>query len=182
MRLADGVGSRGVSGYFNWYIPPTLAEGRYFIRARVSASLIADSEIFAISAGGDPGATEGNAIWVNADLALVGVGVEYYNGNIVAWVKNNGPDRLRSHLVKFRVSFPESGSSRNIAKELSIQVGQEVSVPLMELAANSIPGAGLRVIVNIEPSDYNIRDSEPSQPAPRCPHLRPLALRNMLGA
>ena len=160
LRLADGVGSHaGEYGEFNWYIPPTLAAGRYFVRARVSASLFADSEVFAISAGGDPGATEGNNIWVAADLALVGVGVEYYNGSIVAWVRNNGPDRLRSHWVQFRVSFPESGSSRNIAKELSIHVGHEEGVPLMELGANSIPGAGLRVIVDIEPSDYNIRDT-----------------------
>ena len=129
------------------------------MRARVSASLIADSEIFVISASGDPGASEGNSIWVNADLALVGVGVEYYNGNIVAWVRNNGPDRLQGHLVKFRVSFPETGSSRNISKELSIQVGHEEGVPLMELEARLIPDAGRRVIVDIEPSDYNIRDT-----------------------
>jgi hypothetical protein len=159
LRIADGVGSSGNSGYFNWYVPPTLAVGRYFVRARVTASLYADSEVFAISASGDPGATEGNNIPVAADLELVGVGVEYYNGNIVAWVKNNGPDRLRSHWVEFHVSFPDSGASRQIAKEMSIRVGHEESVALMELAARSIPSTGLRVVVTIMPFECNIRDS-----------------------
>ena len=159
LRIADGAGSRGDYGDFNWYIPPTLAAGRYFVRARVTPTLFADSEVFAIAAGGDPGETEGNNIWVNADLALAGVGVEYYNGNIVAWVRNNGPDRLRSHRVEFRVSFPEDGSSRNIVKEMSIQVNHEESVQLMELEARLIPGTGRRVIVDIKPTECNIRDT-----------------------
>jgi hypothetical protein len=131
--------------------------GDYKVRvSTVDDSLSADSPLFAL-AGSSP-VIPAHAVIPDCDLELAGVGVEYYNGNVVAWVKNNGPDALNQD-VKFLLDFPERGGGGHyVTRRLTIPVGQERSVELQAMAPGDIPDSGLRTIVSIETSRSAIND------------------------
>ncbi len=159
LRIADGCANNGSRV---WFIPDDLAPGRYFVRVRASGSIRGDSPVFAIDAAGTRGEVAGPDTPIRAELEIPGVGVEYYNRHIVAWVKNNGPESLRAHDVKFRLSFPESGGSEQIiTARISVPVGAEESVQLLSLEPDHFPGAGLRTAVRIDTSLSHIQDTNP---------------------
>jgi len=162
---ADPPAARIVDGCANnesrmWFIADSLAEGRYFVRIKTPEGVTGNSAVFSISAtgaGSEPATPDSP---IRADLELAGVGVEYYNGNIVAWVRNNGPDALANHDVKFLLNFPErGGGGQYITKRMTVPSGQERSVDLQPLAAADIPNAGLRTSVSIDTSRSNISDA-----------------------
>ncbi len=156
-RIADGCANNGSRV---WFIPDSLAEGRYFVRVK-SGGVQGDSAGFAISPEGRGSELPGPDTPIRADLEMPGVGVEYYNGNIVAWVKNNGPDSVRDHHVKFRLNFPErGGGAQIITKRITVPVGAQEGVQLLAMAAGDIPDAGLRTSVSIDTSLSNIQDSQ----------------------
>jgi len=156
LRIVDGCANNGSR---DWFIPDSLAEGRYFVRVRASAAVRGDSAVFSISASGDRGEVAGPDTWIRCDLELAGVGVEYSNGNIVAWVKNNGPDTMRDHDVKFRLNYPEGGAGEQIyTHRITVANGAEKSVALLAYPGQ-IPDAGLHVTVSIDTSGSHIQDS-----------------------
>ena len=156
-RIADGCANNGSRV---WFIPDSLAEGRYFVRVK-SGGVQGDSAGFAISPEGRGSELPGPDTPIRADLEMPGVGVEYYNGNIVAWVENNGPDSVRDHNVKFRLNFPErGGGAQIITKRITVPVGAQEGVQLLAMAAGDIPDAGLRTSVSIDTSLSNIQDSQ----------------------
>jgi len=156
LRIADGCANNGSRV---WFIPDDLAPGRYFVRVRASNSIRGDSPVFAIDAAGTRGEVAGPITPIRCDLEMPGVGIEYYNGNIVAWVKNNGPDSLRNHDVKFRLNFPEGGRGEQIiTRMISVPIGAEEGVPLLAFVRSSIPDAGLRTLVRIDTTLSHISD------------------------
>ena len=147
-RIADGCANNGSRV---WFIPESLAEGRYFVRVRASGTVQGDSAVFSISAGGRGSDLAGPDTPIRADLEMPGVGIEYYNGHVVAWVRNNGPDSMRDHDVKFRLNFPERGGGEQIiTKRITVAVGAEKGIELLAMAAGDIPDAGLRTIVGVD--------------------------------
>ncbi len=159
-RIADGCANNGSRV---WFIPDSLAEGRYFVRVKegIRGGIQDDSEVFTISASGERSGPAGPDTPIRADLSMPGVGVEYYNGHVVAWVKNNGPDSVRDHTVKFRLNFPErGGGAQIISKRITVPVGAEEGVQLLAMAANDIPAEGLRTSVSIDTNLSNIQDSQ----------------------
>ncbi len=156
VRIADGCANNGSR---DWFIPDSLAEGRYFVRVKAGA-IQGDSAVFAVSAEGWGTALGGPDTPFRVDLSMPGVGIEYYNGHVVAWVKNNGPDSLRDHDVTFRLHFPErEPSARIITKRITIPVGAEEGVQLLAMAAGDIPAAGLRTIVSVDAALSHIQDA-----------------------
>lgn len=157
--IANNLSSAATS--FSWLagnlVGGTAGAGDYKVRvATADDSLSAESPIFSLAAASPT--IPAVAVIPDCDLELAGVGVEYYNGNIVAWVKNNGPDAL-SQDVKFLLDFPERGGGGHyVTRRLAIPVGQERSVELQPLAAGDITDAGLRAIVSIETSRSDIHD------------------------
>jgi hypothetical protein len=149
-------------GNVSWPIPGTLAAGEYFIRVRTispdpQAVVIGESAIFRITLG--IATIPMVPFQPHCDLELAGVGVEYYRDNIVAWVKNNGPNAINQD-VKFRLNFPELGGGEQIiTRRLTIPVGEERRVDLQPLAASAIPVAGLRTSVSIDTSLSGITDA-----------------------
>ena len=157
LRIADGCANNGSR---TWSIPDSLDEGRYFVRVRASRTLHGDSAVFAIAVDGTRGEVAGPLTPIRCDLEMPGVGVEYYNGNILAWVKNNGPDSLRNHDVSFRLNFPESGRGEQvITRRLTVPVGAEQGVDLFAISADEIPDTGLRTSVRIDTSGSHIQDA-----------------------
>ena len=156
VRIADGCANNGSRV---WFIRDDLDAGRYFVRVRASSTIRGDSAAFAIDAEGARSALPGPDTPIRCDLEMPGVGIEYSGGDIVAWVRNNGPDSLRDHDVKFLLNFPErGGGGRYISKRLTIPVGAEEGVPLEHVAESDMPDAGLRTSVSIETSRSNISD------------------------
>jgi hypothetical protein len=161
-RICDGC-ANGLPGYrhIDWFIPESLAEDRYYVRVKEAgaAGIHGDSDVFSISATGQGSELAGPDTAIRCDLEMPGVGIEHYNGHIVAWVKNNGPESLRDRDVKFLLDFPElGGGGHYITKRLTIPVGSEEGVELQAMAREEIPPAGLRVIVSIETSRSHIVD------------------------
>ena len=157
-RIADGCAN---NGSFFWFIPESLAEGRYFVRVK-SGAVQDDSAAFAISTTGRGSDLPGPDTPIRADLELVGVGVEYNNGHVVAWVKNNGPDSVRDHDVTFRLHFPEREPTAHIiTQRITVPVGSEERVRLMMMSRNDIPEAGLRTSVSIDAVHSHIQDADP---------------------
>ena len=155
-RIVDGCANNGSRV---WFIPESLAEGRYFVRVK-AGTVVGDSAVFSISASGAGSGLPGPLTPIRADLSLPGVGVEYYDGNIVAWVKNNGPDSVREHDVKFRLNLPERGGGEQIiTKRITVPVGSETRVELLPMYRDEIPDAGLRAIVSIDSALSRIQDS-----------------------
>ncbi len=155
-RIADGCANNGSR---DWVIPESLAEGRYFVRVK-SGSVQGDSAVFAISAGGRGSDLAGPDTPVRADLSMPGVGIEYSNGHVVAWVKNNGPESVREHDVTFRLHFPErEPAARIITKRITVPVGAEEGVQLLAMAASDIPDTGLRTIVSIDSALSHVVDA-----------------------
>ena len=155
-RIADGCANNGSRV---WFIPESLAEGRYFVRVK-SGGVQDDSAVFSIGASGAGSGLPGPLTPIRADLSMPGVGVEYANGNIVAWVKNNGPESVRDHDVKFRLNFPERGGGEQIITRLiTVPVGSEKSVELQPISRDGIPAAGLRTIVSIDTALSRIQDA-----------------------
>jgi hypothetical protein len=155
-RIADGCANNGSRV---WLIPESQAEGLYFVRVK-SGGVQGDSAVFALSAGGRGSDLPGPDTPIRAELEMPGIGVEYYNGHIVAWVKNNGPDSLRSHDVKFRLHFPERGSGEQIlTRRITVPVGSEQGVQLLALERGNFPDAGLRTIVSIDTALSHIQDA-----------------------
>ena len=155
-RIADGCANNGSRV---WFIPESLAEGRYFVRVK-AGGVQGDSSVFAISADGRGSDLAGPDTPIRADLSMPGVGVEYYNGHIVAWVKNNGPDSVRNHNVVFRLHLPErEPTARTITQLLTVPVGAEEGVRLLAMSAGDIPAAGLRAIVSIDAALSHIVDA-----------------------
>jgi hypothetical protein len=155
-RICDGCANNSSR---LWLIPATQPEGRFFIRIRVG-EVVDDSEVFSISDEGESSEDAGPDSWIRADLAIVGVGVECLHDQLVVWVKNNGPDAVRSHNVKFRRNFVETGEGEQVStKLLTIPVGEERAVELEPLAASGIPNSGLRVSVRIDPALSHIQDA-----------------------
>ena len=154
-RIADGCANNGSR---TWFIPDDLPEGRYFVRVR-SGGVQGDSEVFAISALGRGSDLAGPDTPIRADLSMPGVGVEHYEGHIVAWVKNNGPDGVRDHDVKFRLNFPERGGGEQIiTQRITVTAGSEKGIELLAMAAGDIPDAGLRTIVSVDTALSHIVD------------------------
>jgi hypothetical protein len=159
VRIADGCAN---NGSHIWFVPGDLAEGRYFVRVRAAATIRGDSATFAIDAEGARSAPAGPDTPIRAELEMPGVGVEYYNGNIVAWVKNNGPDSVRDHNIKFRLHFPEGGRGEQIINRMiSLPVGSEEGVPLLAMVRSAIPETGLRTLVRIDTALSHISDPNP---------------------
>ena len=155
-RIADGCANNGSRV---WFIPESLAEGRYFVRVK-SGGVQGDSAVFSIGASGAGSGLPGPLTPIRADLSMPGVGVEYANGNIVAWVKNNGPESVRDHDVKFRLNFPERGGGEQIiTRRITVAAGSEKSVDLQAMFRDEIPDAGLRTIVSIDPALSHIQDA-----------------------
>jgi len=148
-------------GNVSWPIPGTLAAGEYFIRVRTispdpQAVVIGESANFRITTG--IATIPMVPFQPRCDLELAGVGVEYYRDNVVAWVKNNGPNAINQD-VKFRLNFPELGGGEQIiTRRLTIPVGEERRVDLQPLAASAIPDTGLRTSVRIDTSGSGISD------------------------
>ena len=157
VRIADGCANNGSRV---WFVPDDLAAGRYFVRVRASAAIRGDSAVFTIDAEGERSALPGPDTPIRADLEIPGVGIEYYNGHVVAWVKNNGPDSMRDHDVKFRLNFPERGGGEQIiTKRITVAVGAEKGIELLAMAAGDIPDAGLRTIVGVDAALSHIVDA-----------------------
>ncbi len=155
-RIADGCANNGSRV---WFIPESLAEGRYFVRIK-SGGVQGDSAVFSIGASGAGSGLPGPLTPIRADLSMPGVGIEYANGNIVAWVKNNGPDSVRDHDVKFRLNFPERGGGEQIiTRRITVAIGSEKSVDLQPMSRDGIPAAGLRTIVSIDTALSRIQDA-----------------------
>ena len=159
-RIADGCAN---NGRFTWFIPDGVCEDNYFVRVK-SGGVQGDSAYFAIISPVTPGGRgsdlPGPDTPIRADLSMPGVGVEYYNGHVVAWVKNNGPDSVRDHDVAFRLHFPERESgARIITKRITVPVGAEEGVQLLAMAAGDIPAAGLRTIVSIDAALSHVVDA-----------------------
>ncbi len=155
-RIADGCANNGSRV---WFIPESLAEGRYFVRVK-SGGVQGNSAVFSISASGDRSGLPGPLTPIKADLSMPGVGIEYSNGNIVAWVKNNGPDSVRDHDVKFRLNLPERGGGEQvITRRITVPVGSETAVELQPMFRDEIPDAGLRAIVSIDTALSSIQDA-----------------------
>ena len=143
-----------------WRIPASLRPDMYFIRIRTnergSSHVSGESGTLTICAAGEAGTA---APGVHADLELAGAGVEYAGGNIVAWVKNNGPDNVFQD-VKFMLNFPDQrGGGHYITRRINVPAGQERSIGIQPLSAWDIPQDGLRTILSIETSRSGIHDS-----------------------
>jgi hypothetical protein len=147
-------------GIFNfWRIPASVDPDDYFIRVRTnergSAHVSGESPIFTICPAGGGGSAPPTIL---ADLELAGVGIEYAHGQIVAWIRNNGPEDVFRD-VQFLLNFPERGGGGHyVTRRINVPAGQERSVDIQSLATADIPEGGLRTSLSIETSRSGIRD------------------------
>jgi hypothetical protein len=159
-RICDGCAN---NESWVWFIPDHL-NGRYFVRVKegIAGGVKGDSSVFSINASGDRSGVPGPDTPIRAELEMPGIGVEHYNGHIVAWVKNNGPDSVRNHDVKFHLNFPEEGrGAQIITKRITVPVGAEEGVELLEMTKEEIPDTGLRTLVRIDTNGSHIQDRNP---------------------
>jgi hypothetical protein len=156
VRIADGCANNGSRV---WFLPDSLAEGRYFVRVK-SGSVQGDSAVFPVSPSGAGSGLPGPDTPIRADLSMPGVGVEYADGQIVAWVKNNGPDSLRDHDVAFRLNLPERGGGEQIiTRRITVAAGSERPVDLLPMYRDEIPDGGLRAIASIDSALSRVQDA-----------------------